>query len=97
MKAPPLRVYPSVAGAAEDGVRIELGVAAGQRYAIDIYDVAGRRVRALGGGVSVEDGVVTLRWDRRNDQGRAVGPGVYFVRRRDDGGAETSTRVVVIR
>ena len=96
-KFSPLRVYPSVAGPGDESVRIEFGIAAGQRYAIDIYDVAGRRVRALDGGVSVGDGVVALRWDRTNDQGREVGLGVYFVRRRDDGGAEASTRVVVIR
>jgi hypothetical protein len=94
----PLRVYPSVTGGGEDGVRIELGVVAGQRYSVDIYDVAGRRVRSLVSGAAARvDGIDVLRWDRTSDQGRGVGPGVYFVRRRDDGGAEASTRVIVIR
>ncbi len=49
-----------------------------------VLDSAGRLVRCVTGG----------RWDGRDESGRAVPPGVYFLR---EGGASKSARVVVIR
>jgi flagellar hook assembly protein FlgD len=48
---------------------------------IAVYDVNGRRVRTLVDGVQ-DPGELTLRWDGRNDEGRDLAPGVYFVRYR---------------
>lgn len=45
---------------------------------VTIYDVGGRRVRELWAGVL--QGEKTLAWDGRNDAGRAVSSGAYFVR-----------------
>jgi flagellar hook assembly protein FlgD len=42
--------------------------------AIAIHDVSGRLVRALRAG----SGTSTATWDRRDDDGRTVRPGVYF-------------------
>jgi hypothetical protein len=51
---------------------------------IRIYDVTGRLVRTLGDG-RMAVGAHRVLWDRRNDAGRPVGAGIYFVRMRADG------------
>ena len=47
--------------------------------AIGIYDLAGRRVRALHDG-RVDIGHYELAWDGRNDAGYVVAPGIYVFR-----------------
>ena len=49
------------------------------RVELDVYDVAGRRVRTLLHG-PVEGGFRRVVWDGRDEAGRSVGTGVYFVR-----------------
>ena len=46
---------------------------------LDIYDVAGRRVRTLLDGQRTATRH-TVVWDGRNDAGDGMPPGVYFVR-----------------
>jgi flagellar hook assembly protein FlgD len=48
-----------------------------QRVDLVIYDVSGARVRTLVSG-TVATGRHEVTWDGRNDQGQAVGSGVYF-------------------
>src|SRR5262249_48297303 len=64
-------------------------------FGVDVYDLAGRRVRAL---TAEHDATAaaTLRWDGRDEDGVAVRDGVYFLRAQ---GAEmgASIRVVVMR
>jgi aminopeptidase N len=69
-------------------VRIQGAGAAGVLTEVEIFDVQGRRVRSLRG-----SGVSGLAWDGRDDGGRRLPPGAYFVRRRDTGEA---TRVVLL-
>jgi hypothetical protein len=45
----------------------------------DIYDVSGRKVRSLFDGSQNAD-IFGLQWDGRNDAGRVLPSGVYFVR-----------------
>jgi hypothetical protein len=52
---------------------------AAQRVDLVIYDVRGARVRTLVAG-NVPGGRHLVEWDGRNDQGQAVGSGVYFYR-----------------
>jgi hypothetical protein len=47
---------------------------------IVIYDVAGKRVRALVDRAGAGAGQYTVDWDGRNDHGRRVASGVYFYR-----------------
>lgn len=54
---------------------------------VDVHDIAGRRVTTL-------TGVSGLRWDGTDRYGAPVGPGIYFVRLRDDSGAWKAARVV---
>ena len=44
-----------------------------------VFDLTGRRVRTLASGV-LEAGTHSLEWDHRDDQGRAVHPGLYASR-----------------
>jgi hypothetical protein len=50
--------------------------------AVDVFDVGGRRVRALESGEARGDLVSTLRleWDGRDGSGRPVATGVYYIR-----------------
>lgn len=52
-----------------------------QEGAVDlsVYDVRGARVRTLQSGVFAA-GRYTVRWDGRDDSGRRIGGGMYFVR-----------------
>jgi endonuclease I len=45
-----------------------------------VYDVAGRLVRTLVDGGTLEAGRHEAAWDGRGDSGRAAGPGLYFCR-----------------
>jgi YVTN family beta-propeller protein len=50
------------------------------RADVSIYDVLGRKVRALMPGQSMTAGPHQLLWDGKSDTGRALAPGVYYVR-----------------
>jgi hypothetical protein len=51
------------------------------RVSLNVYDVSGRLVRSLSDGSEVrEPGYYTVGWDSRDDMGRQVPAGVYFVR-----------------
>jgi hypothetical protein len=60
-----------------------------------VVDVAGRRVRTLLDGV-LGSGVHDLRWDGRDDRGRACASGVYLARARTSWETR-ATRVVLLR
>jgi len=45
-----------------------------------IHDPAGRMVRRLMDGVTCAEGVQSVSWDGRDDHGRLLAPGVYFLR-----------------
>jgi hypothetical protein len=51
------------------------------RVSLSVYDVSGRLVKSLSTGDEMrEPGYYTVAWDSRDDQGRRVPAGVYFVR-----------------
>ena len=60
---------------------------------LDVFDAAGRLVRALASG-SREAGMQTLAWDLRDGSGRRVAPGLYLARCAAAG--ESVTRRVVV-
>jgi hypothetical protein len=62
---------------------------------VTIFDARGRRVRGVHAGVHPA-GPVRLVWDGRDDQGRTVGSGVYFVRTAAAGDTRV-TRAVLVR
>ncbi|MGH2571415.1 MAG: S8 family peptidase [bacterium] len=65
------------------------------RVAINIHDVAGRRVRALVEGVRPE-GRHEVRWDGRDDAGTQVSAGVYFARI-EAGGRADVRKIALVR
>jgi hypothetical protein len=66
-------------GPERNTARINYGLSADGPVTLCIYDVAGRLIRTL-----MNDhkgtGSHQVTWDCRTDDGRQVGPGVYFVR-----------------
>jgi flagellar hook assembly protein FlgD len=63
--------------------------------AVSIYDVAGQRVRTLHSG-TLGTGETSVRWDGRDDDGRKVAAGVYWVRA-TDGIRERAAKLVRMR
>ncbi len=61
---------------AQTTVRFEIGEAS--RVQLDIFDVAGRRVRRLFAG-SLQPGSYNYIWDGRDDRNEGVASGVYFL------------------
>ena len=63
---------------------------------VTIFDVRGRMVKQLQAPTpSPRQGV--LNWDGRNDQGRPVPSGIYFVRWQGDSWAPAVSRVVLAK
>ena len=60
---------------------------------ISVYDVQGRAVRNLAG--LLREGQFEVVWDGRNEQGRRVSAGTYFVRAITGRGGEDSSRIVI--
>ena len=54
---------------------------------LGVYDVGGRLVRALADGAQTA-GRKSVRWDGRDDQGRALPAGMYLVRMQATGFAQ---------
>jgi flagellar hook assembly protein FlgD len=72
---------------------LRFALAHGQRARLVLYDSRGRRVRTL---VDEErgSGEQVVRWDGRDDAGRAVAAGTYVARLRTDAG--TGARVLTL-
>jgi len=68
----------------------------GGRVALDVYDASGRRVRSLAAGDFAE-GVRSAAWDGRDDAGRDVAAGAYWLRLASPSGFAATERVTVIR
>ncbi len=87
-----LRAWPNPA---RTDVALTLQLARPQHASLSIQDLTGRRVRLLVEG-NLESGARTLHWDLRDDRGRNVAAGLYFIRM---SGADRSstTRLVVCR
>jgi hypothetical protein len=75
--------------------RFELQLPSARSVAMDVRDVAGRRVRSISN-AWLGAGTHTLIWDGADESGVKVGSGVYFVRLTAGGESQTS-RVVVVR
>ena len=87
-----LSVFPNPASA-----RVELRFSLPRPAAasLDIYDSTGRLVRRLDS-ASTREGMQSVLWDRRNDQGALMTSGVYFARLSSQGGTAT-TRITLLR
>jgi flagellar hook assembly protein FlgD len=55
------------------------GGSEGERAGFSVYDMRGRWIREVDAG-RLRAGHASLVWDRKDDEGREVGAGVYFLR-----------------
>lgn len=87
----PLRVFPNPArGSAV--ISFMIGAATADQGSACIYAVTGQLVRARG----LQPAAGAVRWDCRDDRGRAVAAGVYLIAVRQ-GGRQGAARIAVVR
>ena len=80
---------------AREAAAFRLALPGGGTLDLGVFDVTGARVRTLARGrFSAE--YLSLIWDLRDDRGRAVRPGIYFVRAASQGRLALA-RVAVVR
>jgi hypothetical protein len=75
-------------------LEVELVVPRRARVTLDVFDVAGRRLRRLLDG-TVDEGRRRVAWDLRDRDGRRVAAGIYFARAASEGVAATRKIVVL--
>lgn len=73
--------------------KVSFAIADGEMGGLRVYDVSGRQVRVLEEDLAGPASAM-VRWDNLDDRGRAVAPGIYFVRLASN--ERTLTRKVVI-
>lgn len=91
-KAPVIRVTPNPLTTRTE---IAFDVERAGSLDVQVFDVAGRRVRRFGGGV-VDAGPARLTWDGRDDSGRTLPAGVYFVKVQS-GESTFTSRLALVR
>lgn len=87
--------YPNPVSGANSGTRIAFQLPASSRVRLDIYDIAGRRVRTLVN-ANMGAGARSAFWDGRDDAGRRVASGVYLYRL-EATGKVLAKRLVIVR
>jgi hypothetical protein len=87
--APRLRVFPMPATRSST---VEVNNATAGVVTVDVFDVAGRRVRSLWNG-PLPQGRTLLTFDGRDDLAQPLSSGVYFARARQEG-RTTSAKIV---
>jgi hypothetical protein len=82
-----------------NGTMIRYSLPAGKSgdVKIEIYDVAGARVRDLSQSAPIDGTYYYLEWDGRNDGGQSVASGVYLARFTLNGGDEKIFKMAVIK
>jgi len=90
-----LRLFPGIAAApnpASSVLRLQADLPAAGRAQIEAFDTAGRLVRSVYAG-PVRAGTSDWSWDGRDDSGRPVPNGTYWIRLQ--AGAETRVAKIV--
>jgi hypothetical protein len=93
--APAFRLMPGRPNPFRRTTSVGFQIPVPSRVVLDVFDVAGRRVRNLVS-AGYEPGTYVTVWDGRNDAGHLVAGGVYYVKLRAGEYAGTR-RVVVLR
>lgn len=92
--APPLAFSSPFPNPARQSVRWVLSLPHDARVEVDVFDVLGRHVHTVES-ADRRAGAGELGWDLRDEGGRRVGPGMYFVKARI-GSSEWTKRLVVV-
>src|SRR5262249_142824 len=90
-----LRVYPAAPNPIRTQATIAVDLPEPHRVDLQIFDVNGSLVRALGIG-SLPPGHHILRWNADDAQGRTVSAGVYLARIRVLGALSNTQKLVVM-
>jgi flagellar hook assembly protein FlgD len=93
--APPVVSLRATPNPFHAGVTIHFALPSASEVDVAVYDLSGRLVRSLDGG-RLAAGAGSLTWDGRDQSGRAMGGGIYFIRLRA-GDVEVQTKVVKVR
>lgn len=88
-----LRAWPNPVATS---LQLSLRAPAGAELTLEVFDLAGRRVRGWSGRAASDRSPTSLSWDMLDWQGRPVASGPYFLRLRS-GGAEATRRILHIR
>jgi hypothetical protein len=88
-----LRIFPNPS--AGGPINVSFRLPASQSVGLSVFDGAGRRVRSIEAGV-LAAGPRSITWDGRDDSGRPVAAGAYFLRL-DSGGERQAGRLMLIR
>ena len=89
----PLTLYQNYPNPFNPSTRIAFFLPEPCRVTVTIFDVQGKRVRALADDVR-DAGRHVLPWDGRNDAGKGVGSGIYYYRL--SAGKKTQTKKLVV-
>ncbi|MCP4547418.1 MAG: S8 family serine peptidase [bacterium] len=68
----------------------------GRLVTIDVFDVAGRRIRTLQNGI-MASGHHSVIWNGRNDQGESVSSGLYFSKIRIGADYERNVKLLLVK
>ena len=93
--APPMALLLPAPNPFNPQTRIRFSLDRRRQLDLSIYDVAGRRVRALANG-PLDAGHYTLTWDGRSDRGLVLPSGVYWLLL-DAEGFRSTAKLVMIR
>lgn len=88
-----LRLDPARPNPMAGGTRVSFALPGSGPASLRVFGVDGRMVRTLSAG-NLAAGEHLRVWDGRNDEGRAVAPGIYFLRLRAEG--RELTRAVTV-
>ncbi len=80
-----------------DRTSIDFALPGYGRVDLRVYDVQGRCLRTLAERQVTEPGQHRLVWDGRDDQGRRLASGIYYVRLQVNGRDRASSKVVVLK
>jgi hypothetical protein len=75
-------------------VKFRVLLPSAMRADVSIYDIVGRRIRNLHTG-DLAEGATVIAWDKKDDAGRELGAGVYFVRLRTALGVRSAKAAVL--
>jgi glucose/arabinose dehydrogenase len=92
-----LGLAPPVPLPARDRVRLTWTLAHDANVTLDVFDVRGARVRRIAAGERFAAGSHTRTWALDDEQGRRLGPGLYWLRLANGRGEEAVRRLVVTR
>jgi hypothetical protein len=90
------RLEPPYPSPSNSSVTLKYQLAAAAPTVLDIYDIAGRRIRSMPQGTVPAGAVRSFTWDGSDQSGKKVSAGVYFCRL-SAGGIERSVRFIMLK